>query len=140
MRVLINSLLTLLLAISSGTVFGVQLLNASASQQNQEQNASPQQQTPPPDQQRSRSAVVQSVTGCVVKSDNGYSLKTESDSYPLETDQDLSQYVNKQVRVTGMLEHQHTPASSTGDNATTITDIRLRMVASVIGDCHQPSK
>src|SRR5215469_8828433 len=136
MRVLINSLLTLLLAISCCTVFGVELLNASASRQNQEQNASPQQQTPPSEQQRSRSAVVQSVTGCVVKSDQGYSLKTESDTYPIETDQDLSKYVNKQVRVTGMLEHQHTPASSTSDNATTITDIRLRMVATVIGDCH----
>jgi hypothetical protein len=121
-------------------VFGIQPLNASASQQNEQQNASPQQQTPPSEQQRSKSAVVQSVTGCVVKSDSGYSLKTDSDSYPIETDQDLSQYVNKQVRITGMLEHQHTPASSTEDNATTITDIRLRMVASVIGDCHQPSK
>jgi hypothetical protein len=91
--------------------------------------------------QTSGSAAAQSVTGCVVQSDTGYSLKTESDTYPIETDKDLSQYVNKQVRITGILEHHNasTPSSSTG-NAATITDIRLRIVAKVIGDCNQPQK
>lgn len=91
--------------------------------------------------QASGSAAAQSVTGCVVQSGTGYSLKTESDTYPIETDRDLSQYVNKQVRITGVLEHHNasTPSSSTG-NAATITDIRLRIVAKVIGDCNQSPK
>lgn len=101
-----------------------------------------QQQEPQTSQgQASSSAMVQSVTGCVVQTDQGYSLKTKSDTYPIETDKDLSQYVNKRVKVTGVLEHHNaaTPSSSTG-NATTITDLRLRVVVTVIGDCNQAQK
>ena len=135
MRILFNSLLTVLLAVSCAAMFGTQLVRASVGQQNEGQNASQDQQAQQPEGQTTQSAVVKTVTGCVVKDDQGYSLKTDSDSYPIETDQDLSKYVNKQVRVTGILEHQHTPASSSSDNASAVTDIRLRMVASVIGDC-----
>jgi hypothetical protein len=42
----------------------------------------------------------------VVQGDHGYSLKTESETYPLEDREGLSQYVNKRVTVTGILEHQ----------------------------------
>ncbi|HZR59153.1 MAG TPA: hypothetical protein VFA74_19965 [Terriglobales bacterium] len=137
MRTIINLLLMLLLIISAENMLGSRLLNVTDKQQNEEQNTSPQQQTPPDSQgQASSSAAVSSVTGCVVQSDRGYSLKTDSDTYPIETDKDLSQYVNKQVKITGILEH-HTaaaPAAASG-SAATITDIRLRMVASVVGDC-----
>jgi hypothetical protein len=136
MRVLFNVVLTLLLAIS----FGTQMLTASAKQQNEGQNAPQQQQAPPSEGQASRSAVVQSVTGCVVQGEHGYSLKTESDSYPIETDKDLSQYVNKKVKITGILEHHNTPTSTASGNTATVTDIRLRMIVSVVGDCHEPSK
>lgn len=136
MRVLVNVLLTLLLAISWGNVFGAQLLSASE----QQQNASQDQQTPPSQTQSSKTAAVKSVTGCVVQSENGYSLKTATDTYPIETDKDLSQYVNKQVEVTGVLEHQHTPTQTESGNAQTVTDIRLRMVVTVVGDCKNPSK
>ena len=140
MRVLVNVLLTLLLAVSWGNGFGTLLLSASEPQQNKEQNASPEQQTPPSQTQSSKTAVVKSVTGCVVQSENGYSLKTASDTYPIETEKDLSQYVNKQVEVTGVLEHQNTPSQSAGGNAQTVTDIRLRMIVTVVGDCKNPSK
>lgn len=136
MRVLVNVLLTLLLAISWGNVFGAQLLSASE----QQPNASQDQQTPPSQTQSSKTAAVKSVTGCVVQSENGYSLKTATDTYPIETDKDLSQYVNKQVEVTGVLEHQHTPTQTESGNAQTVTDIRLRMVVTVVGDCKNPSK
>jgi hypothetical protein len=128
MRKLINPLLILLLAISAESVLG--------------QNEEHQQQAPSTSQgQATSSTAVQSVTGCVVKSDHGFSLKTDSDSYPIETDQDLSQYVNKQVKVTGILEH-HTGAapSATSGSTAVITDLRLRMVATVVGNCNQPSK
>jgi hypothetical protein len=66
---------------------------------------------------------------------------TESGSYPIETEKDLTQYVNKQITVTGIVEH-HTnaaPSASSG-NAAVITDLRLRIVASVVGDCNKMSK
>ena len=139
MRNLINLLLTLVLIVSAGSFLGGGSLLA---QEGEEQNASPQQQSQQSSQgQASSSAVVQSVTGCLTKSDSGYSLKTDSDTYPIETDKDLSQYVGKQIKVTGILEHHNTAVpSGTGANATTITDLRLRLVASVVGDCAQPSK
>jgi hypothetical protein len=117
------------------------LLIAATAQQNEEPNASQQQQSSP-QSQASSNAAVQSVTGCVVQSDHGYSLKSEDGStYPIETEKDLSQYVNKEVRVTGILEHHNasTPSASAGSPAT-ITDIRLRMVATVIGDCAHSQK
>jgi hypothetical protein len=118
--------------------------NAAPGQQNaspDQQNAAPEQQMPPASQgQASSTAAIQSVTGCVVQSDHGYSLKTENDSYPIETDKDLSQYVNKRIRITGILEHHTAAPSATSGNTAVISDIRLRTVASVVGDCNQPSK
>jgi len=127
MRNLINFLM-LLLAISAKSVLS--------------QEEEHRQQTPPTSQgQGSSSTAVQSVTGCVVQSDRGFSLKTDIDTYPIETDRDLSQYVNKQVKITGILEH-HTGAapSPTNGSAAVVSDLRLRRVATVIGDCDQPSK
>lgn len=137
MRTLSSVLLMSLLIISAETMLG------NAVQQNEQQNASPEQQTQPSSQQgqATSKAAVQSVTGCVVKSNSGYSLMTDDGSYPIETDQDLSNYLNKRVKVTGILEH-HTaasPSAATG-TPTTVTDIRLRMVATVIGDCNQSPK
>jgi hypothetical protein len=123
MRNLTNLLLVLLLAISTERVIGAQ-------------------QTPPASQgQASSSAAAQSVTGCLVQNGHGYSLMTESDSYPIETEKDLTQYVNKQITVTGILEHHaNADPSATSGNATVITDLRLRIVASVVGDCNKTSK
>lgn len=137
MRTLATVFLMLLLGISAESMLGSRL------QQNQVPNTSPEQQpqsTSPTGQASSRAAV-QTVTGCVVKSDHGYSLKTDNETDPIETDQDLSHYVNKQVKLTGILEH-HTAASpsAASGNAATVTNIRLRMIATVVGDCNPPSK
>jgi len=132
MQITIKLLMMVLLAISAQNAF---------STQSQDQSASSEQQTPPDAQgQASRSAVAKSVTGCVVQGDHGYSLKTESETYPLETEKDLSQYVNKRVTVTGILEHQNSPTQTASGNATTVSDIRLRTIVSVVGDCKEPSK
>lgn len=131
MRNIINLVLKAALTV---TVSG--LLIAATAQQNEQPNAS-QQEQPSTQGQASSSAAVQSVTGCVVQSDHGYSLKTEDGTYPIETGKDLSQYVNKEVRVTGILEHHNASSpSGTAGNTATITDLRLRMVATVIGDCN----
>ena len=149
MRNIINLLLMLLLAISAQNVLASGALNLAGEQQNGQQTPPPDQQTPSASQgqgstsqaQGSSTTAVKSYTGCIVQSDRGYSLKTESDTIPIETDRDLSQYVNKQVTVTGILEHHNaaTPSSASG-NAAVLTDLRLRVVASVIGDCKEPSK
>lgn len=140
MRNLIHSILIVLLIISVEAVFESHL-SAASKQQNDQPNASQQQEPSASQGQASTSATVHSVTGCLVQSDHGYSLKTESDTYPIETEKDLSQYVNKQIRITGILEHHNaaTPSASTG-NAATISDIRLRTVVTVVGDCNQPQK
>src|SRR5215472_11063604 len=163
MRKIINLLVMLLLVVSAEYMLGRQQQqneqqttnpdqqnanpeqqNANPEQQNanpEQQNANPEQQMPPTSQgQASSTAAVQSVTGCVVQSDHGYSLKTQNDTYPIETDRDLSQYVNKQIRVTGILEHHTAAPSATSGNAAVISDIRLRTIATVVGDCNQPSK
>ena len=170
MRKIINLLVMLLLVVSAEYMLGRQLSNVTDKQQQNEpqttnpdqqtanpgqqnanpdqQNANPEQQNANPEQQApttsqgqaSSTAAVQSVTGCVVQSDHGYSLKTQNDTYQIETDKDLSQYVNKQIRITGILEHHTAAPSPTSGNAAVISDIRLRTIATVVGDCNQPSK
>jgi hypothetical protein len=157
MRKLTNLLLVLFVVVSAESMLGSRLLNLADKQQNQERNTPAEQQNQPGSTQGqiSSNVGVQSVTGCLVQSDQGYALKTENDSEPIETDQDLSQYVNKRIKVTGILEHHNAAApSSTNGNAgaaqpsaqghpnrtIAVTEIRLRMIATVIGDCNQPSK
>jgi hypothetical protein len=133
-------LIALLVASVEKVVEGRGLQNATAqeqgAEQGEQQNASPEQQQP----QTSSSAAVQSVAGCLVRSDSGYSLKTDTDILPIETDKDLSQYVGKKIKVTGILEHHSASSSSAAKGPVTITDLRLRLVATVIGDCNQASK
>lgn len=138
MRTLGTFLLMLLLVSSAENMLANRL------PQDEKQNSSPQQQaqpTPPPGQAAS-SAAVQSVTGCMVKRDGGgYSLMADDGAYPIDTDQDLSNYVNKQVKITGILEHKIAGGqSATTGSPTTVTDIRLRMIATVIGDCNKTGK
>ena len=136
MRNLINLMLILFLTISTDALRSNGLARATLNQQNEDQHASPQEQQAPTYQQQtevppSKSAAVRIYEGCVVQSDHGYSLKTKEHTYPLDTDKDLSQYVNKRVSVTAILEHHQ--SSDT-------TDLRLRVISKVIGDCNQSQK
>ena len=119
MRNLTNILLTSLLAISAQYVLAAQ-------------------QTPPASQRQASSSVtvLHIVTGCLVRNGYGYSLMTENRSYRIETEKDLAQYMNKQIIVTGIPEYHANAAPSTSRNAAVITDLRLRMIASVVGDCN----
>ena len=108
----------------------------AAPQQGGEQSASPQQQRA----QASSSAAAQSEIGCLVRSNSGYSLKTDTETLPIETDKDLSSYVNKKIKVTGILEHHSAAAPSSTSGPVVITDLRLRVVVSVIGECNQTSR
>src|SRR5215469_2790259 len=42
-----------------------------------------------------------SVTGCIVKTDSGFGIKTDEGTYQLNTDHDLTNYVGKQVKIDG---------------------------------------
>ena len=111
MRMLANMLLIALLIASVESTQGAARSNLIAQENEAEQggqNASPERQQP----QTSSSAAVQSVTGCLVRSDSGYSLKTNTDTLPIESDKDLSQYVGKKIKVTGILEHHNVSSSS----------------------------
>ena len=130
-----NIWLAVALVVLAGSLCAAKGGQNAPAQQGQEQNAPPDQQQP----QASSSAAVQSVTGCLVRSDSGYSLKTDTDTVPIETDKDLSQYVGKQIIVTGILEH-HNATSSKSNGTVAITDLRLRVVATVIGDCNSNPK
>jgi hypothetical protein len=136
MQNLRNLLLVVVLVGLTGTLYAGGPRQNAAGQQGGEQNASPSQQQP----QASSSAAVRSVTGCLIRTDNGYSLKTDTDTLPIETDRDLSQYVNKKIKVTGTLEHHQTATQSATGGPVAMTDLRLRLVASLIGDCDQASK
>jgi len=130
MQRLIASAIALVLVISAVALAQQPAGEAQGTSQEQQQN----QQAP--QHHGSSSAAVQSVTGCLVQSNSGYSLKTDTDTYPIETNRDLSKYVNKQIKVSGVLEHHNTAAPATdNNNHIAMTDIRLRMVASVVGDC-----
>jgi hypothetical protein len=136
MRSVITLTLILFLTVSTDALRSNGLVSATVNQQNQDQHASPQEQQAPTFQQQnevppSSSTAVRVYTGCVVQSDHGYSLKTEKDTYPLDTTKDLSQYRNKQVSVTAILEHH---------KSSDITDLRLRVITKVIGDCNESQK
>jgi len=137
MRKLARLMFIALLFLSFESFVGLQ--NASA----QDQGSQGNEQTPAPEQQQpqtSSSAAVQSMTGCLVRSESGYSLKTDTDTLPIESDKDLSQYVDKKIKVTGILEHHNASSSSAARGPVTITDLRLRIVVSVIGDCNPGAK
>lgn len=141
MQKLIARVLWLVLVIAAVTLYGARSLAVAEQQGGEQQGSSPEQQQSPQASQphASSSAAVQSVTGCLVKSNSGYSLKTDTETYPIETSRDLSKYVNKKIKISGILEHHNVAApSSENNNAIAMTDIRLRMVASVVGDCSTP--
>jgi hypothetical protein len=97
------------------------------------------------------------VIGCVTQSGGEYVLKTEEDSFPLNTDRDLSPYVGKKVKIEGEWEATGVtttapvaasgsktakePATSSAQSAPAFGgDLHLRIVGHVIGDCSPAQK
>jgi hypothetical protein len=153
-------------------MFSSKLMNAQ--QHDEQQNTSPQQQNPPtsPQGHASSDVAVHSVTGCLVQTDRGYVLMTEDDAYPIDTDKDLSQFINKRLQITGIWEYhnaashssssgnaapaqndaapgssptqsgeqQQAPSEQGNSNPSIAKELRLRMIAEVMGDCNQTPK
>jgi hypothetical protein len=86
-------------------------------------------------------STMQKVTGCLVKSDHGYSLQIEKDTYPIDTSQDFSRYVNMRITIVGALEHHaESDLSTAGNNVAAKTELHILKIRSVIGDCNSSSK
>lgn len=99
-----------------------------------------------------------SVTGCVVKLDSGFGIKTDEGTYQLNTDHDLSNFVGKQVKVDGTWKASGTfttapvggavggeattaPATSSAPSAGTpafVGELNLQITGTVVGDCAAP--
>lgn len=118
----------------------VESMSGNRLHQNREQDAYPKQQIQPTSSQEQAVSNVfaQSVTGCFVHSHQGYLLKTEGEIYSIETDEDLSHFVNQQVKLTGLLQlPSAVPASG---NTKSKTNLRFLMITSVIGSCYPPQQ
>src|SRR5262245_60252241 len=116
MQRLLASAISLALVISAVILYGTRSLAAEQQAGETQGTSQDQQQNQQPSQHHgTSSAAVQSVTGCLIKTNAGYSLKTDTDTYPIETSRDLSQYLNKKIKVSGVLEHHNVAAPSTAD-------------------------
>jgi hypothetical protein len=116
---------------------------SSRLQQNEKQNASPRQEAQPMSRERQviSTSSLQNLAGCVVRSDRGYSLKTEKGTYPIDTEIDLSNFVEMQVKVTGALEYHSAAAPpAVGAKLATASTLHIRKIGWVIGTCNESAK
>src|SRR5215471_5562741 len=106
-----------------------------------------------------------SVTGCIVKTDSGFGIKTDEGTFQLNTDHDLSSFVGKQVKIDGTWRASGTfttapvggaatgaagtasaetapaPATSGAPSAGTPAfsgELNLHIAGTVVGDCEAP--
>ena len=116
------------------------------------------QQTAPPSAEQRRAGGQKTITGCLMKGDQGFVIKAADGTYALNTDRDLSSFVGKQVRidstwdVTGTLTNNSmadatsgpapsTPPAATGGSTGTpafVGDLRMHITGTVVGDCPAP--
>src|SRR5262249_57584218 len=62
-----------------------------------------------------------SISGCLIKLDSGFGIKTDDGTYQLNTDRDLSSFVGKQIKIDGTWKASGTfttaPIGSSTENA-----------------------
>jgi hypothetical protein len=96
-----------------------------------------------------------SMTGCLIKLDSGFGLKTDDGTYQLNTDRDLSNFVGKQVKIDGTWKASGTfttapvGGATGGENATApapsgapsagtpafVGELNLQITGTVVGNC-----
>src|SRR5262245_30209155 len=75
----------------------------------------PQEQTSPPGSSSSAQGVTsdtaarhmtgeRTVVGCVVQSGDGYILRTDEETFPINSDRDVTPYIGKRVKIEGTWE------------------------------------
>jgi Protein of unknown function (DUF5818) len=142
------------------------------------QTSSPQDQTPAqgssaPQQQAPSSAGSQGITsetnarhltgertvvGCVVQSGDGYVLRTDEETFPINSDRDVTPYIGKRVKIVGTWQATgitttapvQGSSSSKPDKASAPDskqsgaafggELRLQIIGTVIGQCDQSQK
>lgn len=127
---------------------------AMPSQQTQPSQPSTGQLAPGTDQRRAGGQ--KSITGCLMKGDVGFVVKTEEGTYQLNTDRDLSAYVGKMIRIeskwdaTGTLTNSPMESDSVAGSAAAaappaaagtpafVGDLHLHITGTVLGDCATP--
>lgn len=119
--------------------------------------AMPEQQTQPPQtapgSEQRRAGGQKSITGCLLRGDTGFVVKTAEGTYALNTDRDLTAYVGKTVRIESKWEASGTltnspmeSSSAAGSNAPAspatdagapafVGDLHLHITGTVLGDC-----
>jgi uncharacterized protein DUF5818 len=98
------------------------------------------------------------VVGCVVQSGDGYVLKTEDETFPINSDRDVTPYIGKKVRIEGTWEatgitttapvqgsssskpDKPSPTSGTQSGPAFGGELRLRIIGTVIGECSEAEK
>src|SRR5262249_34679878 len=98
------------------------------------------------------------VVGCVTQSGDGYVLRTDQETFPLNSDRDVTPYVGKKVRIEGTWEAtgitttapiQESSSSKPAKGSPTNTkpsgpafggELRLRIIGTVIGECNEAQK
>jgi Protein of unknown function (DUF5818) len=117
----------------------------------QDQQTQPSQTAPGAEQRRAGGS--KSITGCLLKGDTGFVVKTQEGTYQLNTDRDLTAFVGKTVRIESKWDASGTltnspmesssaagssgPASPATDAGTPafVGDLHLHITGTVLGDC-----
>lgn len=98
------------------------------------------------------------VVGCVVQSGDGYVLKTEDETFPINSDRDVTPYIGKKVKIEGTWEatgitttapvqgsssskpDKPSPTSGTQSGPAFGGELRLRIIGTVLGECSEAEK
>jgi hypothetical protein len=151
----LGSTLTLGSALTCGSLC-VALWAAPLQDQSNQQPPSAGQPSAGSDQRRAGGE--KSITGCLMRGDRGFVVKTQEGTYELNTDRDLSAYLGKQIRIeskwdaTGTLTNSPmetgsvsgsaapaAPAQAAGTPAPAfVGDLHLHITGTVLGDCATP--
>ena len=156
-------------------ILAISLASAASAQTSSQQDQSPGQGGSTPQSQSSQpgSSNPQGITsetnarhltgertvvGCVTQSGDGYVLRTDQETFPLNSDRDVTPYVGKKVRIEGTWEAtgittkaliQESSSSKPAKGSPTNTkpsgpafggELRLRIIGTVIGECNEAQK
>lgn len=131
-------------------------------------SSAPQQQAPPSGSSGSQGITSETnarhltgertVTGCVVQSGDGYVLRTDEETFPINSDRDVTPYIGKKVKIVGKWQatgitttapvqesSSSKPDKTSAPNAKQSGpafggELRLQIVGTVVGECEQSQK
>lgn len=141
-------------ALTCGSLCVVLWAAPTQDQSNQQPPSTARQPSAGTDQRRAGGE--KSITGCLMRGDTGFVVKTQEGTYELNTDRDLSAYLGKEIRIeskwdaTGTLTNSPMEGSSVSGSAAPsapapaagtpafVGDLHLHITGTVLGDCATP--